>query len=419
MWENIQVKRRIFDLLPSGSSRGLVLITGARQTGKTTLVKAKYSHLPYYNLDAIELRDQLSSVSTFSWSKDVGHAVIDEIQKEPSLFEKIKYAYDAGDLSFSVLTGSSQLLLLKKVRETMAGRLKLFELFPFMLSELSDPSGIKKERPIFELLLDVSSINEIFETSPTVLLGKKWDTLKNAEDWLIKWGGMPPLIHISDEKEKADWLHDYSFSYLERDLTDLARLSDLKPFRRFQTIAALRSANILHYTELAKDSGTSVETARRYMEYLNISYQNFLVQPYYKNLTSSLVKTPKLFWFDNGLLRQSSGLGFNIDSGQLYENYFASELMKYLRTMKIHAKLFYYRTRSGMEIDFIIETKKGIIAIEAKSRDVVTQSDFSALKKLASAAKDSWIGGIIVYRGNKTEQFGDRMWSVPSCRLLS
>jgi len=155
------------------------------------------------------------------------------------------------------------------------------------------------------------------------------------------------------------------------------------------------------------------------MEYLNISYQNFLVQPYYKNLTSSLVKTPKLFWFDNGLLRQSSGLGFNIDSGQLYENYFASELMKYLRTMKIHAKLFYYRTRSGMEIDFIIETKKGIIAIEAKSRDVVTQSDFSALKKLASAAKDSWIGGIIVYRGNKTEQFGDRMWSVPSCRLLS
>ena len=96
MWENLQVKRKIYDLLPTESSKGLVLITGARQTGKTTLVREKYSHLPYFNLDAIELRDQLSNISTFSWSKDVGQVVIGEIQKEASLFEKIKYAYDEG-----------------------------------------------------------------------------------------------------------------------------------------------------------------------------------------------------------------------------------------------------------------------------------------------------------------------------------
>ena len=418
MWEDIQVKRKIIKLLPSESDKILVLITGARQTGKTTLVKENYPKLPYFNLDAIELRDQLNAVSTFLWSKEVGKAVIDEIQKEPSLFEKIKYSYDEGKLNFSVLTGSSQLLLLKKVRETMAGRIKLFELFPFMLSELADPDGLKKSIPIFEKLLYIQSIDDLFQSCSSVLFGEDWDLLKNSEDWLIRWGGMPPLIHISNEKEKIDWLHDYSFAYLERDLSDLARLSDLRPFRKFQAIAALRSANMLHYTELAKDSGTSVETARRYLEYLNISYQNFLLQPYYKNLTSRMVKTPKLFWLDNGLLRQSSGLGFNIDNGQLYENYFASELTKYLRTGKSQAKLFYYRTRSGMEIDFILETKQGIIAIETKSRDIVTRLDFSALRKLASAAKDFRVGGIVAYKGNKIQQFGHKTWAVPLSPLL-
>jgi predicted AAA+ superfamily ATPase len=419
MWENIQVKRKIIDYLPLETTQTIVLITGARQTGKTTLVKEKYSSLPYFNLDAIELRDQLSAVSTFTWARDVGSAIIDEIQKEPSLFEKIKYSYDDGKLYFSVLTGSSQLLLLKKVRETMAGRIKLFELFPLMISELTNPDGQQEKIITLEKLLNTTSIDDVFNSYASILFGEEWELHKTAEDWLLVWGGMPSLIHINDENERINWLYDYSVAYLERDLTDLARLSDLRPFRKFQSIAALRAANMLHYTELAKDSGTSVETARRYLEYLNISYQNFLLQPYYKNLTSSLVKTPKLFWLDNGLLRQSSGLGFKIDTGQLFENYFASELMKYIRTTKSRAKLFYYRTRSGMEIDFIIETQHGIIAIETKSRDKVTRSDFSALHKLATAAGKLWLGGIVAYRGNKIEKFGDMMWAVPSSRLLS
>jgi predicted AAA+ superfamily ATPase len=418
MWENIQVKRKLGNIIPSESDKSLVLITGARQSGKTTLVKKMFSNLSYFNLDAIELRDQLSSVSTFSWPQEVGNAVLDEIQKEPSLFEKIKYCYDEGSVGFSVLTGSSQLLLLKKVRETLAGRVKLFELFPFMISELVDPDGLNDGELIFDQINNVSNLDDLFEKLPTVLFGEEWNLLKSAEDWLIRWGGMPPLIHIKNENDRINWLHDYSFAYLERDLSDLARLSDLRPFRKFQAIAALRSAQILHYSELAMDSGTSVETARRYLEYLTISYQNFVLQPFYKNLTSSLVKTPKLFWFDNGLLRQNSGLGFNIDSGQLYENYFAAELTKILRTSKSTDRLYYYRTRSGMEIDFILETKNGIIAIEAKNREIVSNSDFSAIKKLSLAAKDMFIGGIIVYKGNKIEKFDNNMWAVPSSRLL-
>jgi predicted AAA+ superfamily ATPase len=300
----------------------------------------------------------------------------------------------------------------------MAGRIKLFELFPLMFTELIDPEGKNKNPTKLEELLKAGDIDDLFRNDVSVLLGSEWELVKNTEEWLIKWGGMPALIHIKDESERINWIKDYIYTYLERDLSDLARLTDLRPFKRFQSIASLRAGNLLQYSELARDSSTSIETARRYLEYLNISYQNFLLQPYYKNLTSSLVKTPKLYWIDNGLLRQTSGLGFNVDSGQLYENYFASELMKFIKTDKNAAKLFYYRTRSGMEIDFIIETEQGIIALEVKNREKVTKSDFTAIRKIKTAAKDQFIGGIVVYRGNKIKQFDKQLWAIPSGRLL-
>jgi hypothetical protein len=419
MWENIQINRLLASQLPDASYRSILILTGARQTGKTTLVRAHYNELAYYNLDAIEFREQLSSISSFRWSNDVGEAVIDEIQKEPALFDKIKYAFDEKGINFSVLTGSSQILLLKKVQETLAGRVILQELFPFMLRELIHPKGENPIPNVLSRLISEKELSSTIESLPSVLLGKDWDLAKNAEDWLITWGGMAPLIHIPDPKNRKHWLKDYSITYLERDLADLAKLSDLMPFKKFQQIAALRSANLISFTDLSKDSGIGIETARRYLEYLRISYQAFLIQPYHKNLTSSLVKTPKLYWFDNGLLRHLSGLGFEIDNGQLFENYIASELMKFIRTNRLDVKLFFYRTRSGMEIDFILETKNGIIALEVKNRDSVSKSDFTNIKRLADAAGKAWLGGLVIYRGNKIQQYAHGLWAIPSCRLFA
>lgn len=404
--------------LPDASNRTLLILTGARQTGKTTLVRGHYNELAYYNLDAIEFREQLSSISSFRWSNDVGEAVIDEIQKEPGLFDKIKYAFDDRGINFSVLTGSSQILLLKKVQETLAGRVILQELFPFMLGELINSKSETKKPNILSALVSNKELSNTLEGLPSILLGEDWDLAKSAEDWLCTWGGMAPLIHIPDLTNRKYWLKDYSTTYLERDLADLAKLSDLMPFKKFQQIAALRSANLISFTELSKDSGVGIETARRYLEYLRISYQAFLLQPYHKNLTSSLVKTPKLYWFDNGLLRHLSGLGFEIDNGQLFENYIASELMKFIRTNRLDVKLTFYRTRSGMEIDFILETKNGILALEVKNRDSVSQSDFTNIKRLAEAAGKDWLGGLVIYRGNKIQQFNHDFWAIPSCRLF-
>lgn len=419
MWENLHINRLISNFLPSSKGRRLLILTGARQTGKTVLVKRFYNHLPYFNLDAIEYRDQLSDISSFRWATEIGKAILDEIQKEASLIDKVKYSFDEGNLDFSVLTGSSRILLLKKVRETMAGRIIIRELFPFMFNELIDSFIQQDQNILFEEILNTDSIDNLLSSYPSVVLGEEWELLKLTELWLYTWGGMPPLVHFSVEQDRKDWLNDYTLAYLERDLSDLANLNDLKPFRRFQQISALRTSNLLSYTDLARDTGIGIETARRYLEYLNISYQAFLISPFRKNLTSQLVKTPKLYWYDNGLLRILSGLGFDLDSGQLYENYVAAELMKYIHTKRLDASLSFYRTRSGMEIDFIIECKKGFLAFECKNREKFSSADLSSLKRVSAAGGDQFIAGCLIYRGNKLQKVGEKLWAIPSARLFS
>lgn len=415
---NIQINRFSEQLLTENDQRILVLLTGARQTGKTTLIKKKYSDLPYYNLDAFEYREQLSSISTFNWGKEVGEAVFDEIQKEAQLLNKIKYSFDERTINFSVLLGSAQILLLSKIKETLAGRIMIYELFPFLLSELvaGDNPLIK---PLLSQIIKTQNIDDLLNKMSSVVLGSEWDEILKKEDYLIQWGGMPSLVHIDNDELKQRWLKSYSIAYLERDLSDLANLQDLKPFRKFQQIAALRTANLLSFSSIAADAGISAETARRYVEYLRISYQVFLLSPYGTNLTSSVIKTPKIYWIDNGLFREISGKGFNTSDGVDFENYVASELMKYLRTMGSNARLTFYRTRSGMEIDFILETDNGIVAFEVKNRDQVTPMDFSAMRKVGEAAKEKWLGGLVIYRGNKIIQWEEKLWAVPSCRLFS
>ena len=208
-------------------------------------------------------------------------------------------------------------------------------------------------------------------------------------------------------------------AYLERDLADLARLTDLKPFRKFQQLTANRAAQILSYSELARDAGIGVETARRYMEYLTLSYQTFMLPVYSKNLTSQLIKAPKVFWFDNGLLRHLSGIGFEVMNGHLFENFIAAEMIKWIRTSEDNVRLSYYRTRSGMEVDFCLETNNGLTGIEVKYRDTVGDVDFTNLKRLAEAAGDTWKGGFVIYNGDKVIQFGKRLWAIPVSRIFS
>lgn len=393
-------------------------MTGARQTGKTTLAKTKYSELNYINLDAPENRETLRSISTVSWAQSVGNAVIDEAQKEPSLFEKVKYAFDDNSVSFCVMLGSSQILLLKKIRESLAGRVSLYEIWPLTMREIfMDLDPYDTRPPLVDRLFSKTSFDEIFGNLPEVLLEENDFKLREAEKYLLKWGGMPALLPLSEE-DRWKWLKDYVYTYLERDLGDLARLDDLVPFRTFQKLSALRSAQLLNYSELSRDAGLSVDTARRYLQYLNLSYQTVLLQPHYRNITSSVIKTPKLYWVDVGLLRQLGGFRSQ-HFGQVYETMVVGEFIKWIRTAQKQAEIYYYRTRSGMELDMLIQTRTGLIGIEIKSRKTYAKADLRTMKRISHRLGNEWRGGLLVNQGNVVRKIDEpNIWVIPSRRLF-
>jgi predicted AAA+ superfamily ATPase len=407
--------------LPNSTKRSLVVLTGARQTGKTTLAKAIYPLLNYVNLDAPENREVLRNISTPSWAATVRNAVIDEAQKEPSVFEKVKYAFDMGTVTFTVLLVSSQILLLKKVRESLAGRVGPYELWPLMMSEIDTHSGKTDwAAPLFDEVLTGPPLDEVLRRAAPALLGEDEDARIRAENYLLKWGGMPALLSIENDEERWKWLRDYEYTYLERDLSDLARLDDLGPFTKFQRLSALRSGQLLNYSELARDASISVDTARRYLEYLRLSYQVILLQPYFRNLTSSVVKTPKLYWLDIGLLRQMSGRREE-SGGEIYESLVVSEVVKWIRTAQRNAEVYFYRTRGGLELDMLIGLEGGrCLGMEIKGRRTIVPKDIKPLKAVADALGKAWAGGMIVYRGDEIRKLADpSIWAVPSRRLLT
>lgn len=403
--------------LPTGDKRRLVVLTGARQTGKTTLARHLYRDLRYLNLDAIEEREAVRALRSRSWGRVVGAAVIDEAQKEPGVFDKVKLAYDEGHLSFSVLLGSSRILLLERIRESLAGRAFVYDLWPLTPSEVRCAFDVTPSRPLFDRLITrPDAFSEILGEEPPRLLGNEAASRVEAIDHLRAWGGMPELLSLDDD-DRREWLRSYQQTWLERDLADLTRVSDLLPFRSLQRLAMLRTGQLLNYAKLGRDAAVSAATARRYLEYLRLSYQVELLQPYARNLTSSTVKSPKLYWMDLGLLRQGTGFWGEI-TGTLFETLVVSEARKWIDTLGRDAMLWFYRTRSGREVDLLVTTAAGVIGVEVKNRARVGGGDCSALRVLGKALGHEWVGGLVVHRGEDLMELEPRVWAVPVHRLF-
>lgn len=410
-------QRHLYQRLPDQDANKIVLITGARQTGKTTLAKKKFSNLQYLNFDAPEIRMKAKNLSTYSWVRDIGVAILDEVQKEPEVIEKVKYCFDENSLSFSVLLGSSQLILLKKVRESLAGRVSLYQLYPFMVSEVVLSDSLKA--PLLDHILSSQNLDQVINQIPSALFGHCEQEKKEAFEYVLNWGGMPALFALPHQEDKQKWLKDYEYTYLERDLVDLARLHDLEPFRKFQSIAAQRSGQLLNYSELARDVGVGVETSKRYFEYLRLSYQSFFLQPYFENSSKSLIKTPKLYWLDMGMLRQATNQWSHLD-GNLFETMVVSEIYKWIKTQERQVSMYFYRTKGGLECDLLLKTVNGFIGIEIKKRNKFFSKDFTALKKIAKTFGDEWLGSLIVYQGDTIEKLpGKNNWAIPAWRLLN
>lgn len=419
MQTNLQRFRFLQHRLSSAtySAPRLLIVTGARQTGKTTLARATYPDLRYLNLDAIELREVVRAVRSDSWGGVIGPAVIDEAQKEPMVFDKVKYAFDAGQISQTVLLGSSQILMLQKVRETLAGRAFVYELWPLMASELACAADKLPEMPLLDrLLVEEGRADDIFSAVSPIWLGDQAQQGTAVLEHLVQWGGMPALLPLTDD-ERRKWLQSYDAAYLERDLGDLARLNDLMPFRQFQRLCALRSGQLLSYAQLGRDAGVSATTASRYIEYLRLSYQAFLLAPYATNLTSTIVKSPKVYWADIGLWRQQIRYEGPL-TGQLFETLVVTEIFKWIKSNERNADLNFYRTRSGLEVDLLLSTPSGVWGVEIKSAKRLGSADFRGLREVAEALGETWRGGVVVYTGATIEKLTNHIWAVPVERLL-
>lgn len=404
------ISRSLSAALPKVSTRFLVLVTGARQVGKTTMLRHSYPDLGYFSLDSVENREFLAQQKSSSWKDAPGSAIIDEIQKQPELMDKVKYAWDEGAIDQTIMTGSSQILLLRQVRETLAGRVRLLELFALSPAEIS---GTAVEETLFTSLcagtLDIKNVQPLL--MPSVA-----DTLRSAEDYVYRWGGMPALLPLGETERKL-WLADYRSTYLQRDVADLARLADLLPFAKFQRLVALRAATIVNYADLARDAGVGADTARRYFEYLRLSYQADFLMPWFSNNARRLIKSPKIIVMDMGIQRSLTG-GWDMDSGELYENFVIAEMMKQIRTMKSQAELLFWRSSGGAEVDILLKTPRGVWGIELKSRNVVVSHDARHLRSVAAELGDSWLGGFVVYRGSTIEKMeGPSIYALPSWRL--
>ena len=395
----------------------LILLTGARHTGKTTLARALYPDLRYLNLDAPEQREALRAVRADQWAAAVGPAILDEAQKEPGLFDKVKFAFDAGQIESTVLLGSSQILMLQRVRETLAGRAFVYELWPLMAAELAHAESDAPEPPLLDrLLAEPGTMDVLMAKLPPVRLGPQATAAAGAVRHLLEAGGMPALLPLPDG-ERNKWLESYEVTYLERDLADLTRLSDLVPFRRFQRLCALRSGQLLSFSELARDAGLSVATSRRYIEYLGLSYQAFLLPPYAVNLTSSVIKTPKVYWLDLGIWRHLTRYQ-GMTTGQMFETLVVTEVWKWVKTAERTVDLAFYRTRSGLEVDLLLTTPHGVLGIEAKSAERLGPADRRALREVGRSLGSAWRGGLVVHAGAKIEQLEKDIWAVPVDRLL-
>lgn len=409
--------RVLRQFMPNPRGRKIAILTGARQTGKTTLTREMYPELRYINLDSPENRETVRNIPSSFWARDVGNAAIDEAQKEPVVFEKVKYAYDDKGITFCIMLGSSQILFLKKIRESLAGRAAIYELWPLLMCEMHSDGKKDFKMPLVEELFSNQDLSKTFAAFPAFLIDKDDSSSRETENHILQWGGLPALLPLSND-ERWKWLKDYEYTYLERDLSDLARLDDLEPFRKFQKLSSLRSARLLNYSELARDAAVSVDTARRYLEYLRLSYQVILLQPYYKNITSSVIKTPKLYWLDVGLLRQLSGCRGEF-SGEIYETMVVAELYKWIKTTQKNAELYFYRTRSGLEMDILLQTEYGFIGIEIKSRASISSKDLRPLKEISAGLGKKWRGGLIVYQGNEIRKIAEPdIWAIPARRLF-
>ncbi len=379
----------------------VVTLTGPRQSGKTTLVRMTFPDYDYRSLEepdnrAFALEDPRGFLSQFAET-----VILDEIQRTPDLFSYIQAIVDTRDISGQfILTGSQNFLLLQKVSQSLAGRCAVLHLLPFSLSEL------KQRRPL--------SVNIIGRKLPSK------NRSLNDEFSSILFKGFYPRIH-DKSLNPVDWLGNYFQTYIERDVRDVLNVGDLETFSRFVRLCAGRNGQLLNLSSLANDCGITHTTSKRWISILEASFIVFLLRPHFKNFSKRLIKSPKLYFLDSGLLcyllriRSAEDLRIHALYGSIFESYVISELLKnYMNRGEEHA-IYFWRDSTGNEIDVLIDEGDKLIPMEIKAGQTVASDFFKGIRLWKKLTADIGQEAALVYGGDKSYIRSDTYlypWSV-------
>ncbi|MBR1934775.1 MAG: ATP-binding protein [Muribaculaceae bacterium] len=401
------------------SSNGRILIiTGARQTGKTTMVKALFPEYRYLTLEDPVLRHSYTSLTSQQWHDLYPMAILDEVQKAPQLIESVKAVYDQWEEPRYILLGSSQILLLRKIKESLAGRCHIIELYPLTLPEIMSEANI-------DAYVSPSALQQLLNTGkmppllPSLLLDTKHATKLEAWHQLYTYGGYPALTAASrDHAQRQQWLDDYVHTYLERDIRDLVAMRDLEPYVKLQHLLALNTACTINIADIARTIGVSAKTVTRYMEYLELSYQAILLPAWDRNDRKRLTKAPKIHYLDAGVIRAIT-TRWGALSGNEFESLIVSEIYKQAKQLPTKVGCHHLRTADGREVDLLLETGQGYYAFEIKTTEHASRTDARHLRALEEVLDKPLLHSFVVSQDPVTTLLGDNITAVHALTLLT
>lgn len=367
----------------------VVTLTGPRQSGKTTLARAVFPDYGYVSLETPDQREYALEDPRGFLGQFRGPVVLDEAQRAPALFSYLQTAVDGNDRAGQfVLTGSQNFLLLRSVSQSLAGRCAVLHLLPFTLSELARRAPL----PLTEFGRRVPPAERTF-------VGHWTDAA---------FRGFYPRIHDKG-LDPSDWLANYYRTYVERDIRDLVNVADLEIFGRFVRLAAGRNGQLLNLSSLASDCGVSHTTARRWLSILETSFLVLLLRPHHENFSKRLIKSPKVYFLDTGLLcyllriRSPQELRLHGSRGGVFESLVVSEFLKNCYHGATEPNLYFWRDSAGHEVDLLLDWGPDRVAVECKSGETVAADFFAGLEHWRGLVGDAAAPAALVYGGDQTQ----------------
>lgn len=385
MWIPRDIEPR---LLRSARTRPGVVLTGARQTGKTSTFRRLFPNHKFVSLDLPTEAEQAEKEPRSFLQRHPAPVIIDEVQYAPGLFRYLKVAVDANRRRNGqfLLTGSQKFTLIKSVSESLAGRADVVELETLSLAEIR---GALPATPV--------------------------------ESAIVR-GGFPEL-YADPEIDHVAFYNSYLATYLERDVRSLASVGSLRDFERFLRACALRSANLLNKADLARDVGISPTTANHWLTVLEASGQVVLLEPWFSNRTKSIIKSPKLYLADSGLLCALLNIRSELDlrqspaAGAVWETFVFAQLRARERRAKRAQSLFFWRDRTR-EVDFVVEVAGHLELFEAKWTEVPDAGDAVNLEFVRSVVgKAKVVGAAIVCRAANSYPLAEGVRTLPVTEL--